>query len=440
MPQIIALFQCIEQVLNKTTLRQLTKVVTAMLPMTGRVTMLGISRWCEQGGSYRTVQRLFNTTILWRQLNWQLIKQHLWDGETELLLAGDETFVTKSGSKTYGLDRYFSALQRRTRRGLAFFAISVVNPEKRLSSVVRLAQVSRKHSTNSRSRPKTKQPAGKSGRKGGRPKGSRSKNRRDVTLPDHLVNLQALLQEVLETLGRAVPVGYFLLDGAFGNNNAVQMTRRCGLHLISKLRCDSVLYHPFKGPQKKRGCRRKYGDRLDYSELPSSACVADTTEYGIQTQIYTFVCLHRYFADQLKVVVIVKRNLHKQQAAHVILFSSDLELGWEKIMTYYKLRFQIEFNFRDAKQFWGLEDFMNIKEQPVFNAANLALFMCNVAQALVHARADGNRSVNDLKARHRGLWYARHLLNLLPEQPDQLLINRFFAEVSSLGAIHTYDT
>ena len=26
----------------------------------------------------------------------------------------------------------------------------------------------------------------------------------------------------------------------------------------------------------------------------------------------------------------------------------------------FDIRFQIEFNFRDAKQFWGLEDFMNL--------------------------------------------------------------------------------
>ena len=41
------------------------------------------------------------------------------------------------------------------------------------------------------------------------------------------------------------------------------------------------------------------------------------------------------------------------------------------IIDYYTLRFQIEFNFRDAKQDWGLEDFMNVKETPVTNAANL---------------------------------------------------------------------
>ena len=38
-------------------------------------------------------------------------------------------------------------------------------------------------------------------------------------------------------------------------------------------------------------------------------------------------------------------------------------------LDYYKLRFQIEFNFRDAKQFWGLEDFMNLSQTAVTNAA-----------------------------------------------------------------------
>ena len=31
--------------------------------------------------------------------------------------------------------------------------------------------------------------------------------------------------------------------------------------------------------------------------------------------------------------------------------------GYQTIIDSYSARFQIEFNFRDAKQFWGLEDF-----------------------------------------------------------------------------------
>ena len=60
----------------------------------------------------------------------------------------------------------------------------------------------------------------------------------------------------------------------------------------------------------------------------------------------------------------------------------------------------LEFNFRDAKQYWGLEDFMNVKERPVYNSANLALFMVNLSHALLRPmRAQWPAfSVNDLKA------------------------------------------
>src|SRR5260370_27486336 len=79
--------------------------------------------------------------------------------------------------------------------------------------------------------------------------------------------------------------------------------------------------------------------------------------------------------------------------AHVVLFSSDLELRYDQLIDYYHLRFQIEFNFRDAKQYWGLEDFMTVNQTPVYNSANLAMFMVNLSHALIrpirtHIRRD----------------------------------------------------
>ena len=53
------------------------------------------------------------------------------------------------------------------------------------------------------------------------------------------------------------------------------------------------------------------------------------------------------------------------------------------MIDYYRLRFQIEFNFRDAKQYWGLEDFMNVNKTPVNNAANLSVFRVNVSAKLL---------------------------------------------------------
>ena len=80
---------------------------------------------------------------------------------------------------------------------------------------------------------------------------------------------------------------------------------------------------------------------------------------------------HIWHTSTVTIVILIKTNIKTNVRSHVILFSSDLDLSYEKVIDYYKLRFQIEFNFRDAKQFWGLEDFMNLGQTSVTNAANL---------------------------------------------------------------------
>ncbi len=46
MIEIVALLQSIAPLVSKTTLRQMSWIIEAMLSMTGRITMLGLSR-CE---------------------------------------------------------------------------------------------------------------------------------------------------------------------------------------------------------------------------------------------------------------------------------------------------------------------------------------------------------------------------------------------------------
>lgn len=108
-----------------------------------------------------------------------------------------------------------------------------------------------------------------------------------------------------------------------------------------------------------------------------------TVVNGVETAIYQMTLLHKEFCQALNVVIIVKTSQSTGACAHVCLFSSDLDLAYDTLIDYYRLRFQIEFNFRDAKQFWGLEDFMNIKQTTVTNAANLSLFMVNLAHCLL---------------------------------------------------------
>jgi hypothetical protein len=104
---ILSLLACFQPLVASATMRHFSRIVPALLTMTGRVTMLGISRWTEKGGSYRTVQRFFATNVPWLELLVEFFQTHLFDSKSEFILAGDATTITKSGAHTHGRGRFF---------------------------------------------------------------------------------------------------------------------------------------------------------------------------------------------------------------------------------------------------------------------------------------------------------------------------------------------
>ena len=142
----------------------------------------------------------------------------------------------------------------------------------------------------------------------------------------------------------------------------------------------------------------------------------------------------------INVVIIVKTDLASGKSARVILFSTDLELKAEQIIKFYALRFQIEFNFRDAKQYFGLADFKNIKQQQVENAVGLALFMDNISLILIEQAKDkwqeNNISIQDLKAYYRAEKYLESILNTLDFEPNDILNHSQFEQIYKIGAVN----
>ena len=433
MTDIMLILSCLSYELDKTTQRRLTRITEALLSMTGRITMLGLSRWSVRGGSYRTIQRWFNSSINWGQVHWLLVREHLLEEETEWLLAGDEVVVTKSGKKTHGLDRFFSSIYGKAVPGLCFFSLSLISVKQRSSYPLGLEPVI-KEAANSC----PQAPSANRAKAQGRPQGSRNRNRREVELSPYLQFVQGLIRQVLTRIGTRLSMSYFVFDGAFGHNYALQMVQQLGLALISKLRHNAALYLPYDGPYSGRGRRRKYGRRLDYRDLPLTFLKAVSTEGHLQTAIYQLPVWHKKFPDLLNVVILVKTNQRTGTQAHVILFSNDLELDSEKLIDYYRLRFQIEFNFREAKQHWGLEDFMVVNETPVYNSANLAMLMINLSQVLMRPmrKTCPAFSVNDLKAQFRGRQYVLDALKLLPQMPTATIINQVVEQAANRGRIN----
>ena len=237
MPDIMVLLACVSQAIEPTPFRQLGRVIEAMLSMSGRVTMRGLSRWGGKGGSYRTIQRFFNTSLNWCHLQWLLIRQHLLDADDVVLMSGDHVVVTKSGKVTYGLERFFSSLYGKTVPGLCFLSLSLLSVKRRTSYPVMTEPVEKPSDAVGQEPPTTKA----RGRRG-RPQGSKNRNRRAVELSPSLRFIQEHIKRLLAQISDAFKVVYFLFDGEFGHNDAMQMVRQVGVHLISKLRYNSALY------------------------------------------------------------------------------------------------------------------------------------------------------------------------------------------------------
>ncbi len=423
-----------------TNIRQFSHIALAILAMTGRVTMLGISRWTGQGGSYRTVQRFFATTLPWASLFWLFFRSQLFDPDDVYLLAGDETVVTKAGKHTPGLDRFFASLYGKSIPGLAFFTLALISTKERRSFPIAVEQVVRSAEEKALTQAKTATKPAK--RTPGRPKGSTSKAKTSLERSPELTRIQRQICALLERIGRVLPLTYLVLDGHFGNAATLQMARACQLQLISKLRSDSALYLPYTGPYAGRGPRRIYGDKLNPLSIPERHLCQTRVEKGIETRIYQIEARHKTFAQPLNVVCIVKTNLSTQAQAHVLLFSSDLALAFDKLLDYYCLRFQLEFTFRDAKQYWGLEDFMTTHPTRVTNAANLSLFMVNLVERVLRdkRRLQPEMSVLDLKAQCRGAKYVEETIKLLPERPEPVLLEQIVTRVVGIGRIHAPST
>src|SRR2546426_1635177 len=219
---ILALLQCLHPAVTRTTLRQFSRITSAMLVMTGRVTMLGLSRWAGTGGSYRTVQRFFATVMPWATLFWVFFRHHVYRPEDVYLLVGDEVIVTKAGKLTHGLDRFFASLYGKPVPGLAFFTLSLVGTQERRSFPLRVEQVVRSDAEKAASKAKAeakKQPPSTAKRRPGRPKGSKNKPQADVPLTPELGRITGMLGALLHVIAGVVSLTYLVLDGHFGNHN-----------------------------------------------------------------------------------------------------------------------------------------------------------------------------------------------------------------------------
>jgi len=431
-----------------------TQVIQEMILSTysishGGVTQLNLSRWSGEGGSYRSIQRMMATQWNWLLINllcfgmWSCLCFNKFRSQEELLelskkyiLALDEVVEPKSRKKTYGIGHFFSSILKGPVNAIKTHVGSIVDTTKSKSFVLDHHQIEKQSGKDSKQVKVVKK------RKAGRPKGSKNKTK-EKELGLIYTSMESLLKRVcpafLEMFGFAL--SYVVADGSYGNKTACLIAKEYGLELISKLNCTSALYWSFTGEQKARGRNRIYGDRIDLENISINHRINwERLKNGTIQETYHLKGVRSTNIPYLLNVVIIKQTKKDGKVAIVILFSTCQELTGEEIIKFYRLRFQIEFNFRNAKQYFGLADFKNTKKIQVTNAISWAFFMENVSTLLLdefretHQNADLN--IQDLKAWFRGQKYLNEILNYAEKTGVPILNEDQKQRILKMGSIN----
>ena len=144
-------------------------------------------------------------------------------------------------------------------------------------------------------------------------------------------------------------------------------------------------------------------------------------EKGIRTEIYQLKGLSKAMKKK-KINVVVQKTIRKdgKQSVH-IFFSTDLQLDYETLIKYYRIRFQIEFDFRDAKQHFGFSDFKNYKEKNMTNFINLSFTMTLISKSIIRKFRQKYKneklSILDLKVFQNHQFHTKSIINWFRNNP-----------------------
>ena len=153
--------------------------------------------------------------------------------------------------------------------------------------------------------------------------------------------------------------------------------------------------------------------------------------------------LSKNFDMPLNVVIIMKYNKKGnlcKATNRIILFCTNNKEDYQNIMDIYQVRFQIEFNFRDARQYFGLSHFKNVKEQQVKNVIGFSFFMVTLSNVMIaylkHQDPNTKISIQDLKACFRAQKYLLEFKNMPTFEQGDIFNPDFYSQNPILGAIN----
>jgi len=342
-------------------------LLTALTYMPGRVNFRSLGRYTSL--NEKTFSRWFRRSFDFVTFNLLSLKDLTDKGEW--VAAIDASFLPKSGRSSYGLDWFWNGSQGQAERGLEISLLALVDVTHNtaytlsayqtpaLPKAPKVPEVVKESTVNSET--KVAQDVEKT------PKSKAEKTPKETRITRIDIYLDHVKRDTKGLLGK---IRYLIADSFYAKTKFINGVVEHGLHMASKLRHDADLRWLYTGEQKSKGRPRKFAGKVYFDDLSRFELAGEIDGQ----RVYTAVVNSPTFKRNLRIVYIVREEKGKTSTA--LLFCTDTDCAALDILRYYKARFQIEFVFRDAKQYTGLCDCQATSEAKLgfhFNASLAAL-------------------------------------------------------------------
>jgi len=387
-----------------------------VLLMRGKVNFRNLSRYSDL--SEKTYSRQFRYTFDFADFNERLIEETV-PSHHEKIGAMDCSYIPKSGKKTYGLGFFYDSSHDKAAKGLEVSNLAVIDVTDNTGYTLSSRQTPPQEEIE-------KLVAGR-GSAENEGKEDEDKITRVDFYAEHLRRDAAHLPQ---------DVKYLAVDGYYTKIKFVNAVREVDLHMVGKLRHDANLRYLYQGShEKKPGRNRTYDGKVKFDDLSRLEYVAEVDK---DIHLYTAVVNSVRLKRNIRLVYILNLR-NKKKPGYALLFSTDTALDAKTIYRYYKARFQIEFLFRDAKQFTGLCDCQARSQESLDFHFNASLTALNLAKVDAYLSFDYDADTPFSVVTQKMVYFNEHLLekvfSILDLDLSLIKCNPDFDALRTYGAI-----
>lgn len=353
----------------------------------------------------------FKKSFDWIAYNGSFVRDgldHLW------AIAIDPSYLLKSGKLTTGLAYFWSGCAMTVKWGLEILGIALIDVNSGESVFLEAVQTFV-----------------------GKLRGRKPKCTSGMKDPDSLIGfyLRVLTHRAKQLLALT---RFIVADAFFAKKSFADGIISLGFSLVSRFRDDVRLYYLYTGPKiHKKGRPKKFNGRVCVSELDMSVFntmhIADGNRY---TDAFWADVWSVSFERIVRVVIASCLDDGRKKQTRKVFFSTDTSLNPADIIKIYTSRFQIEFLFRDAKQFLGLTHCQARNKEALEFSFNMSLSSINVAREFARLN-NMDLSIASIKTLLHNAAMLERFFSMFGKSPNLNLNNTNFKELLFYGVRNT---